>query len=588
MPYTIPQMEAELAQYRDAKFQKGIKMTVEQVSAVVGPEFKEMNENPPPSVVKVREEMEGKTTKTAYFTVIIPPVKGKDKPTKWHGTKTLQRGAFDTKREADAWAEEHIPGSKYSLKKFPGKVNPGKTAGRGFVKTKKSKLPNVNGVWSSVDLGFHPDGTTEITLHTRKKTDFSMSTHISHDHGPADFDSIIADLKKGKMPKGFKHNEGAKFKPGKTGSEEEARFEEGVPADPTENMSEEEAKKWRLENLQNRDNFKESSESGDAEQEAEGAEDRAEADEDKAQAEREEADAARTKESAMSTRQRLTWKVAESQVPVGDEPKPDDPEIKGFQPGHTTPEGFEPGHKTADSQVPVGDEGRDETDVTTGYEPGSVTPDGYEPGKVKTAGKDKPGKQDGSGPCSDDPDCDCQKKEAAQAAAGLYGYTKAVQRDCEASVRKLQRRASAIARKAWQKDEKVAAFLTTHAKRGKSRSARILLTALKNMGPKVSSDKTVTKEAAVTSYGMYGFPSKTARLGLAACMDVRDFAGTVSADLHRRKASLYEPLTGFLGQHTKAARCNYSRMILGTYPDASIRIASAAPKGVAGWISWED
>jgi len=173
-------------------------------------------------------------------------------------------------------------------------------------------------------------------------------------------------------------------------------------------------------------------------------------------------------------------------------------------------------------------------------------------------------------------------------AAGLYGYTKAVQRDCEASVRKLQRRASAIARKAWQKDEKVAAFLTTHAKRGKSRSARILLTALKNMGPKVASDKTVTKEAAVTSYGMYGFPSKTARLGLAACMDVRDFAGTVSADLHRRKASLYEPLTGFLGQHTKAARCNYSRMILGTYPDASIRIASAAPKGVAGWISWED
>jgi hypothetical protein len=36
-----------------------------------------------------------------------------------------------------------------------------------------------------------------------------------------------------------------------------ARFEEGKPADPTENMSESEAKDWRVQNLKNRDNFKE-------------------------------------------------------------------------------------------------------------------------------------------------------------------------------------------------------------------------------------------------------------------------------------------------------------------------------------------
>lgn len=36
----------------------------------------------------------------------------------------------------------------------------------------------------------------------------------------------------------------------------EARFEEGRPADPTKNMSEEDAKKWRVQNLKNRDNFK--------------------------------------------------------------------------------------------------------------------------------------------------------------------------------------------------------------------------------------------------------------------------------------------------------------------------------------------
>lgn len=35
-----------------------------------------------------------------------------------------------------------------------------------------------------------------------------------------------------------------------------SRFEEGKPADPTENMSDEDAKKWREENEKNRDNFK--------------------------------------------------------------------------------------------------------------------------------------------------------------------------------------------------------------------------------------------------------------------------------------------------------------------------------------------
>lgn len=39
-----------------------------------------------------------------------------------------------------------------------------------------------------------------------------------------------------------------------------SKFEEGKPADPTENMSEEDAKAWKLENLKNKDNFKEAGE----------------------------------------------------------------------------------------------------------------------------------------------------------------------------------------------------------------------------------------------------------------------------------------------------------------------------------------
>jgi len=42
--------------------------------------------------------------------------------------------------------------------------------------------------------------------------------------------------------------------------EKESRFEEGKPADPTENMSPEDAKKWREEHLNNKDNFKSAAE----------------------------------------------------------------------------------------------------------------------------------------------------------------------------------------------------------------------------------------------------------------------------------------------------------------------------------------
>jgi Ni/Co efflux regulator RcnB len=38
--------------------------------------------------------------------------------------------------------------------------------------------------------------------------------------------------------------------------EREARFEEGKPADPTKNMSPEDAKEWKVQNEENRDNFK--------------------------------------------------------------------------------------------------------------------------------------------------------------------------------------------------------------------------------------------------------------------------------------------------------------------------------------------
>ena len=52
---------------RQAKFPEGKKMTVDEVADVVGPEFKEMNEDPPESVKKVRKEM-----KEAMYADLLP------------------------------------------------------------------------------------------------------------------------------------------------------------------------------------------------------------------------------------------------------------------------------------------------------------------------------------------------------------------------------------------------------------------------------------------------------------------------------------------------------------------------------------
>lgn len=55
--------ESEYFPGRKAKFERGVSMTVDEVAEVVGPEFKEMNEDPPESVKKVMEGMQGKTAR---------------------------------------------------------------------------------------------------------------------------------------------------------------------------------------------------------------------------------------------------------------------------------------------------------------------------------------------------------------------------------------------------------------------------------------------------------------------------------------------------------------------------------------------
>ena len=60
---------------------------------------------------------------SSYYTVRIP---FSNKPTQWHPTTSsgpfsvLTRGAFKSVKEAEAWADKHLKGQPYSVKKIVG------------------------------------------------------------------------------------------------------------------------------------------------------------------------------------------------------------------------------------------------------------------------------------------------------------------------------------------------------------------------------------------------------------------------------------------------------------------------------------
>jgi hypothetical protein len=196
-------------------------------------------------------------------------------------------------------------------------------------------------------------------------------------------------------------------------------------------------------------------------------------------------------------------------------------------------------------------------------------------------------------------------RTAARVPGGLYGFTKRIQADCERSARKVSKAARNLAKRAYAKDERVAPFLSLHGKRAKSLTARILTAAMKEIGPKVASDtqkqarleelrvemgtgKQAAADKEATHYGLYGYPGKTANLGITACATLREEAGRIAAGLHGRRANSHPHITGFLHAHGKQARCLYSRLLHRSYPEVGMKCASVIPKTVQDWISWED
>lgn len=229
------------------------------------------------------------------------------------------------------------------------------------------------------------------------------------------------------------------------------------------------------------------------------------------------------------------------------------------------------------------------------------------PAKGKAASEDSPHERDRRRPGLDqkwgrtleDRIKQAGLEKQARRGGGLYGYPKPIVSSCESAAKRLNKRAAGLMHTAIKKDKGILGFLEMHAGRGGSSSARVLLGAYTSSMPQTEwNDEdaefdfgiTASDKEAGRSYGMYGFPSKTASMGLSACTAVREAAGIIGAEMHRRKTALHGRITGFFGEHGKTAKCNACSLILSCYPAADFKFRRASgdePKTVVDWLNWD-
>lgn len=528
-PRTADMNELESLE-RLAKFPKGVSMTVDEVAAVVGPEFKEMNENPPESVVKLREEMENgnktaRNTKDVVHFVEGLIDSGKEWAYEFWGTdEEGQEQMFRVEGDGDGtfslavedptsyshWRSLLYKGVGTDIRDFVRAMKPfmlrnvswnrrhanplqslsfmaedngehldemlsrfeeGKPAdpcenmseadcakwkgqneahkdqfkGAGFLSREQDETeahlsPKGNQLFDAFAQG---KKVPMAQLRTELEKAAARAGHPEDAHQIAQLmiDGVIPGLSKGAAcscgnPGTCPSCQLEKLATDEQEDEKESRFEEGKPADPTKNMSPEDKAKWKEQTEAHKDQFK--------------------------GAKRERLTSKTDKEATAGVDLWVAIGTEKQIVGATDDPAGATPRFWNRSASQKVVV-----FKLANVPVPVA-----EKLVDMGTRAQQLTNDkawAFVRKYVVAA-----------------------NKTAAREPEGLYGYTKGTQRDVEGAIKKLERMARGIAKAAYKKDELVAPFLAFHAKRGKSSEAKILVAAMKSLGPKVAS---VVKEA---------------------------------------------------------------------------------------------
>ena len=289
---------------KEAKFERGRSMSVDDVSEVVGPEFKKMNEDPPESVAKLKEEMSGKTAartthlaadksgftlcgERAYKDSVVDSVKDatcfycKQAWDKTHGGKTANE-----RLSIDAFAEllkdsKFEKGKSVPVSKLPDELQENVEDPPPSVKklTDELKGKKASRVVAPRDILRRATLNGLITLDESELPNFKDAARDAADSingswpevegfGSSDMMSVLKEfLDVAGVRNAYVGNRLTRLAAEKGSSLllatddfaeslKEGKFEKDKPADPTKNMSEADAAEWKRQNDEHKDNFK--------------------------------------------------------------------------------------------------------------------------------------------------------------------------------------------------------------------------------------------------------------------------------------------------------------------------------------------
>ncbi len=313
----------------------------------------------------------------------------------------------------------------------------------------------------------------------------------------------------------------------------DGKFEKGKPADPTENMSEEDAAEWERQNEEHRDEFKDASTMSGIMY----PEDSAAAHHDHF--------------FGRTAAAKLVWKVNR---------------VMGAQYAETPvgtywiyPDGRN--YEIRLDNTPVGFAGQDQY----AEDPSADAKKMVEAHYAKAL----------------------RGKTAAVTAGGKWGFTKSTESACTAGVGKLQKAASRIAKALYAKDEGSVAFLQKHSAKAGSKTASMLLKAMEDIGPAAALLKK-GKTAGKSGNGLYGFSEKTAKLGLDACSALHHEAGVIAADLFARKGADPVKVAGYLAANAKKGKCAFSAMLAEVAPDVAVEVTGTVKKKATDFLASDE
>ena len=138
-----------------------------------------------------------------------------------------------------------------------------------------------------------------------------------------------------------------------------------------------------------------------------------------------------------------------------------------------------------------------------------------------------------------------------EAASGLFGFTKAIQRDGESAIKKVKKQAEKISTQLEKKHPEAGVYFTLRCNKAGCVPSKVLAKTCIFNKPQTRILK-----------GPMGFKPSTAKASQKAISDILLYAGEVGHGLYNRKNDVLP----FLTAYARRKRCPYAKLLVEAYP----------------------